>query len=130
MTDELTPDSAIEPEAPEPPGPSELDSLRAAVDERDLALAAHAEANRAMLDRVRSALLASEPSVLPELVTGDTLEEVEASFAAALALVHRVRHAVAEEHSTPVPAGSPGRTLPQPGSAFDKICSGLGKLAR
>lgn len=129
MTDDaLNPEPAIGPEAPATES-TELDSLRDAIAERDLALAAHAEANRAMLDRVRSALLASEPAVLPELVTGDTLEEVEASFAAALALVHRVRDAVSRERSTPVPAGSPGRTPPQSRSSFDKIRSGLGHLA-
>ncbi len=117
----------ISPAAAEP---SELEALRAALAERDLALAANAEANRAILDRVRTALLASEPAVLPELVTGETLEEVEASFAAALAMVHRVREAVTREQPTPVPAGAPGRAPAQSRSPFEKIRSGLGHLAR
>jgi len=130
--DELTPET-IDNDAPAPvtePEPPELESLRFALAERDLALAAHAEANRALLERVRTALLATEPAVLPELVTGETLEEVEANFAAALAMVHRVRESVRQEQSTPVPAGAPGRTLPQPRSSFEKIRSGLGNLGR
>ena len=128
-SDELNAESVPEI-SPATPEPSELEALRAALTERDLALAANAEANRAILDRVRSALLASEPAVLPELVTGDTLEEVEASFAAALAMVHRVRDAATREQSTPVPAGAPGRTPPQSRSSFEKIRSGLGHLTR
>lgn len=89
-------------------------------------LEAHRQSNRALLSRIREGLLASEPSVSPELVTGDTLEELEQSFAAAVALVSRVREAVEAERPPAVGGGAPGRApLFGPQSAFEKIREGL-----
>jgi hypothetical protein len=127
--DELTPETTT-PETVEEREPEEVEHLRSALAERDLALAAHGEANRALLGRVRAALLASEPAVVPELVTGETLEEVEASFAAAVAMVGHVREVIRQEQATTVPAGSPGRTPPAARSPFEKIRAGLGQLGR
>ena len=71
---------------PRPEGASdpELESLREALSQRD-------DAHRATLDRLREALLASEPSIDPAMVTGETLAEMEASFAAARTMLARVR---------------------------------------
>jgi len=104
---------------------AELDELRTALADRDAALAAGAESNRALLHRLRAALLASEPSVSPGLVTGETLDELEASFAAALDLVARIRDSVRQEAPAAIPAGAPGRTRPEPRNALEKIRSGL-----
>ncbi len=88
-------------------------------------LAEAEEANRLLLERLRAALLASEPAIDPAMVTGDTADEIEASFAAARDLVRRLRDAVQREAAAAVPPGAPGRTPPQPRSAFAKIRAGL-----
>ena len=100
--------------APDP----ELESLRAALSQRD-------DAHRATLDRLREALLSSEPSIDAAMVTGETLEEMEASFAAARTMLARVREAIRREHAAAIPAGAPGRTPPAPVTPLDKIRSGL-----
>ena len=104
---------------------TEADALRATLAERDIALASGVEANRLLLERLRAAMLASEPAVAPVLVTGETLDELETSFAAARELVARIRDAVRQEEPAPVPAGAPGRARLQPRNAFEKIRSGL-----
>ncbi len=81
-------------------------------------------ANRALLSRLRESLCAGDPAIDPALIQGETLEEVEASFAAAQAMVQRIRQQMARSDAT-VPAGAPGRVPPRPLSAFDKIRSGL-----
>lgn len=98
------------------------------VEERD-ELAEARETNRALLQRLRESLCASEPAIDPALIHGDTLEEVEASFAAARATVQRVRQEVVRA-AAGVPAGAPGRALARPLSAIEKIRSGLEKAVR
>lgn len=77
-----------------------------------------------LLERFRAALCASEPAIDAAIVRGETLEEVETSFAEAKALVARVREQVRKEGVT-VSAGAPGRVPRVPVSAFDKIRAGL-----
>ena len=103
---------------PEPAPDPELETLRAAISVRD-------DANRATLDRLREALLAGEPAIDAAMVTGETLEEMEASFAAARSMLTRVRDAVRREHAAAIPAGAPGRTPLEPATPLDKIRSGL-----
>ena len=103
------------PDAADP----ELEALRTALSERD-------DAHRATLERLREALIASEPAIDADMVTGETLEEIEAGFAAAQAMLTRVREAIRREHAAAIPAGAPGRTLPTPVTPLEKIRSGLG----
>jgi hypothetical protein len=104
-----------------------LEALRAALAARDDELAAAQESNRRAAVRLRESLLAAEPALDPELVTGETVDEIDASFAAAKTLLERVREGVKKEQSARVPAGAPGRTA---GTAaltpFEKIRAGLG----
>ena len=81
---------------------------------------------QALLARLREALLASEPALDRSMVTGDSLDELEASFAAATATLAQLREAVRQEQAASVPAGWTGRGAPQPKSAFAKIREGLG----
>lgn len=81
---------------------------------------------RAAIARLRQALLASDPAIDAELVTGETLEEVEQSFATARSLVDRIREAVRWEQAGAVPAGAAVRTVRVPQSAIEKIRAGLG----
>ena len=74
-------------------------------------LAAAQEQLTQAVERYRSVLLASAPEMPEGLVQGDTVEEVDASFAQAKELVQSIRDRV--EASTArerVPAGSPTRT--------------------
>jgi hypothetical protein len=82
-------------------------------------------AERAALMRLREALLATEPTIDPELVRGDTLDELDASFKAARAAVARVREAIRMEQAAMIPAGAPGRAVPGPATALEKIKAGL-----
>ncbi len=82
--------------------------------------------NRALAVRLREALLASDASIAPELVSGTTVVEIEASFAAARAIAARVRDSIRQElASSPIPAGAPGRSIGGPANARDKIRAGL-----
>ncbi len=63
--------------------------------------------------RYRELLLAGSPEVPAELVTGATIEEVDASFAAARGVVQQVRRRIEEQADAEhVPAGAPPRTAP------------------
>jgi hypothetical protein len=83
------------------------------------------EASRAAVDRLRAALLASEPALEPSMVSGESLAEVEASFAAATSLLARLRERAGLEAAARVPAGAPGRHAGRPRTAFEKIRDGL-----
>lgn len=88
-------------------------------------LAASREAERVAVDRLRQALLASEPAIEPSMVTGNTLAEVEASFAAAQAVVARLRDIVTKETAGRIPPGAPGRARSNARTPFEKIREGL-----
>lgn len=103
----------------EEPRADELDALRRQ-------LAGRAAANAAALARLREALIASDPAIDPAMVAGDSLEEIEGSFAAARAMAERIREAVRREQATGIPAGSGGRAGALPATPFEKIRSGLG----
>lgn len=105
-------------------GDGDVDALRQRLAERDDELAREREARGELLQRVRNALIASDPDIEPGLVVGETLEEIEASFAAAQQIVARVRQRV-EARTTVVPAGAPGRAPAQPASPLEKIRAGL-----
>ena len=92
-------------------------------------LEASRDGERAAVERLRTALLASEPALEPEMVSGETLAEVEASFANAAALLGRLRERAAAESAARVPAGAPGRQLARPQTAFEKIREGLSRTA-
>ena len=86
-------------------------------------------ARRATVERLRLTLVASEPALRPAMVTGDTAEEVEASFAAARQLVAEVREAVRRTAVTAIPAGAPGRFVTAPPTPIEKIRAGLARIA-
>lgn len=80
----------------------------------------------ALLARLREALAAAEPGLDPALLPGETLEELEASYAAARAAVARIREALRREEAA-IPAGAPGRQDTAPATAIEKIRAGLAK---
>ena len=123
---DLVPDPSA---TPPPAEPDELLELREAIALRDERIASSDARHTAAIDRLRSALASSEPGLRPEMLSGATVEEVEASFAAARQLVADVREAVRTAESPRVPAGAPGRITSAPTSAYEKIRSGLTRLA-
>ncbi len=80
----------------------------------------------AVIVRLRDALAAAE-GFPPEAVTGDGLEEIEASLAAARATRAAVEGQRRDEDAARVPAGAPGRVGAAPRSAQDKIRVGLAR---
>lgn len=95
-----------------------------------LALAAERLALREAVGRYRAALLAGAPEVPAELVVGETLDAVDASFAAAREAMVRIRAEVAVEFGREegFPVGAPAREDVGSGegmSAAEKIAYGL-----
>ena len=107
---------------------AELARLRADLD-------AERTARRAAVARYREAVLAAEPTLPPELVAGDSLDEVDASVEAARRAVARIRERLAAESDEAAgrgfPAGAPGRLPPNADamSASEKIAFGLARPA-
>jgi len=123
MNDDQVAAAASSDASVQPAAEAEVEQLRAA-------LAVQVESNRLAVERLRAALLATEPAVSADMVTGATAAEVEASFASAADFVRRVREQALRDAAAAVPAGAPGRVAGQPGSAFEKIRSGLTGLER
>ena len=105
----------------------ELAGARRALDEQR-ALTAAAVA------RYREAMLRAEPDLPPELVSGDSIDAVDASLAAARRTVAQIRSRLAAEAEPPrgFPTGSPARGEPSADglSAAEKIAYGLQQRAR
>jgi murein DD-endopeptidase MepM/ murein hydrolase activator NlpD len=107
----------------------ELAELRAALTERDEEIGRRGESERALVERLRQALAATDPALRVTMLPGTSLAELEASYAAALEMAAGVREAVAREQAAAVPAGAPGRTSAgTPMTAFEKIRAGMGRL--
>ena len=100
------------------------EALRVVEGERDSLL----ETARTHAARYREALLAAAPEVPPDLVTGDTLEAIDASLAAARRTVAVVQQRLnAAGSPARVPAGAPARSGPDLRSLSpkEKIAFGL-----
>ncbi|MFN8584339.1 MAG: hypothetical protein U0446_03295 [Dehalococcoidia bacterium] len=85
--------------------------------------------------RYRDAALAAEPELPPELVSGQTVEEVDASLAAARSTVASIRQRLSEGAESSMrgfPAGAPARLggSTEGLSAAEKIARGLERRAR
>jgi hypothetical protein len=111
------------------PEPPDVERLLAGIEARDEAIAREAAARGALASRLREALAASEPGIDLALITGDSVEAIEASFAAARETVGRVREALRRETAPAIPAGAPPRSLTAPLTPLDKIRAGLGRIA-
>jgi hypothetical protein len=127
-----------------------LDAANEQVQAAEQAAQAQREAAEAQATRLnlavaayRQALLNGDPSLPPELVQGETVEEVDASLAKAQGVVEFVRRRVAEANGAGgpgpiappavprVPGGAPGRTLPDVAamSAREKLIFGTSRGA-
>jgi hypothetical protein len=106
-----------------------VEALQEQLAAREAELAASHEAGRAAVERLKVALIATNPAIDPALLTGETADEVEASFATATALVERVREHLRRESAASIPAGAPGRGQATPRTAIEKIREGLARQA-
>jgi hypothetical protein len=77
-------------------------------------------------------LVASAPGLVPELVGGSTIEEVDASVEAARQAYEAVSRRIAEQHEARVPTGNPARSSADAAATAlkpeAKIALGLRKL--
>jgi chromosome segregation ATPase len=89
---------------------SEIATLKQALDEAKQKLADLGQALAQAVASYKALVVQANPGVLAELITGDTVEEVNESLKNAQALVDRVRQEMeAEASKTRVPAGAPQR---------------------
>ncbi len=125
---------------------AELAAVTAAEDDSASAIESALEATRRELEeqrrlalaavgRYREAALAAEPELPPELVSGQTVEEVDASLAAARRTVAAIRQRLADEAEPSMrgfPAGAPARLggSTEGLSASEKIARGLEQRSR
>jgi hypothetical protein len=128
-----------EEQEPPPDALDEIEALAAAeADElatAQRALAVEREHTREALARYRDAVLAAEPDLPPELVRGDSLEELERSLVAARSAVAEIRTRLTEasasvERGFPVGAPARGRASTAGLSAAEKIRRGLEERSR
>lgn len=134
MDDELIIEPSPQAEAADSALPDdsalELEGLRVALESRETDLAAARQANRLAVERLRTAMTTIEPALTPEMLGGDTVEELEASFTTAMDTPARLRERVRREQMLPVGAGAPGRTGVGPTTALEKIRDGLARGSR
>jgi multidrug resistance efflux pump len=83
-----------------------LDEAKQTIDELKKAVSQAADAYKETVVR-------ANPGLLPEMITGDSIEEIEESVKKARAVMERVRQEMeAEAAKTRVPAGAPPRSAP------------------
>ena len=89
---------------------SEIADLNQALNEAERKLVETGEALAQAVSSYKAMVVQANPGVLAELITGETVEEVNESLKNAQALVERVRQEMeAEASKTRIPAGSPQR---------------------
>ncbi|MGQ9573432.1 MAG: hypothetical protein ACUVV3_09705 [Dehalococcoidia bacterium] len=88
---------------------------------------------KAAASKYRQALLAAKPEVPPDLVGGETVEEVDQQLEAALRMVTQLRsHLESQAHALRVPSGAPARRAADLSglSPAEKIAYGLSQQQR
>ena len=89
---------------------SEIAALKQALNEAERKLADLGETLAQAVAAYKELVVQANPGVLAELITGDTVEQVNESLKNARALVDRVRQEMeAEASKTRIPAGAPQR---------------------
>ena len=128
---------ALLSEGEEPPAPADRlrdlqgqsDRLRDQLAQRDQEVLSLRSSLQEAAMKYRQALLDAYPAVPQELLSGATVEELEASLERARAAVERIRQKLEEDmaRSLSVPAGAPVRRAPDLSalSAREKIVYGL-----
>ena len=111
-------------------GERESQNIATREEELEAEVAALRQQLSSAAQRYRALILAGAPEIPEELVKGETVEEVDASFAAAQQMVAKVRRQLeAAAQAERVPAGAPPRTPPDFGalSPLEKIAHALSR---
>ncbi|MEX2032928.1 MAG: hypothetical protein WEA81_08685 [Dehalococcoidia bacterium] len=105
------------------------EGLQQALAEAQREVARQRTLTRQAVTRYREALLAAEPDLPPDLVRGETLEEIDSATESARATVKRIRERVTSVRPRGFPVGAPARSSEREGrgrmSAQEKIAAGL-----
>jgi len=89
---------------------NEITALKHAVSDAEQKIAGFAEVSSRAVNAYKEMLVKTSPGLLAELITGDTIEEVDDSVRNAGVLIDKVRHEMeAEASRTRIPAGAPPR---------------------
>ena len=107
----------------------EIDSLKQSVAELEERLAVTSSSLADTVARYRNMVIQANPGILEELVSGDSVEAIEASLQKAKNLIGKVREGLEAEVSLGrVPAGAPERRSPDLSalSPREKIQYGIG----
>lgn len=83
--------------------------------------------------KYRDLIAATNPAIPADLITGSTIEEIDASVVKAKALVEKVKAGIeAEAKAAEVPAGAPARTtvIPEGLSTREKLRYGLSQARK
>ncbi len=92
---------------------TEVTALNHSLEEANKALDERGKALSQTIAAYRELVVQANPGVLAEMITGSTIEEVNASLESARALTEKVRRGIeAEAARTRIPAGAPPRTPP------------------
>ena len=96
------------------------------------ARAAAAEEAQRLAGRYRAALLQGAPDVPPDLVHGESVDDLDRSLATAREVVARVRDQMQAQAAYGIPYGSPVRGAPDPGalSPAEKIRAGIAEQTK
>jgi hypothetical protein len=108
LPDDVAAELAVTAEAERELTDERAAGLEAALAASQRELEAERRLTRSAVDRYRHAALAAEPELPPELVRGETLEEIEESIAEARATVAQIR----ERIGATAEAGGAGRGFP------------------
>jgi hypothetical protein len=107
----------------------EIGTLNQSLDEAKSESVELAKALARTVAAYRELVVQANPAVLADMITGDSIEKINASLQSARAIMEKARREIeAEEARARVPAGAPQRTLPDMSalSAREKIQYGLG----
>ena len=92
---------------------NEIDTIRKSEEELKERLSAVSETLTEAVSSYRNRIIQMNPGVTEELISGNTIEEVDKSLEKALNLIGKVKKSMEKEISqSRVPAGTPGRRSP------------------
>lgn len=112
---------------------TELKETKARFDSGAQQIASLTQARDTAVSKYRASLAAANPAIPAELITGDTIEDIDASLETAKGLVDKIREGLtAENESVAIPAGAPTRngTSTEGMSTREKINLGLSSQKR
>ena len=106
----------------------DIEVLKAKLSDSEKGLASLAASLEGAVAAYKEAALKANPLLPPELITGSSIAEVDASVEKASAIVGKIKEGLVQQtQQVTIPAGAPGRTPPDTSSmsAREKINHGI-----